>query len=706
MRGLLLAVALAGAGCAGPGDEPSMWLVVDTEPRLRAGLRDISFEPAVSPTRRILSRDGAMALSLPLEGLPRSLRVTAPGTCPVDVDLSTVSVGASVRASLRPWIETEPAIAQAGFDAPVRIEVSPGCREVIAGTIRWRVVEGEDLLQRQPSRQGFVLEGRTRPRVASLPDPLPWGIVPISPRTRDTTVLEGRWEGRAAAPVTLTVRVSAAARATGLPSVPLGQRVLLGGDGWTVVAKPPRATARVHVNGGVPTLEPDARGRWTLRDAAGAELELRVGRYDETPLDCGRPECHAAATSNAVSTRMTNVLSRALRGQIEGWAPACAIGCHVVGEAGLPDGGFVHVARELDASLPTVASEQGWDQLPAALRRLGGVGCIACHGPGAIPAPESRRAVLRADVCAVCHDAPPRYGQVDAWRQTRMAQSDVDEEARTSAQCRPCHTTAGFLAAVGIRPEPTVPPVGETPTPPGPPPATVAGSTPGELTSPTSLRPDPPAGIACAACHAPHGEHVGLALLRALPVPEALRGAGAEPHGGSHVCLFCHAPRNGEPVASAAAIWLGRGGVVPGNGAPLVGPPDHVDIEGGCVGCHRTGPRRFERGAGHAFVAPASQCRDCHEESTDLTALRLGLGERAESLLAQLRVARALAPAPDDPNRPPHARGLVITDPGAPLGRAAANVLLVVEDRGAAAHNPTYARMLLDAAEEALGQAR
>jgi hypothetical protein len=36
------------------------------------------------------------------------------------------------------------------------------------------------------------------------------------------------------------------------------------------------------------------------------------------------------------------------------------------------------------------------------------------------------------------------------------------------------------------------------------------------------------------------------------------------------------------------------------------------------------------------------------------------------------------------------------------LARAAYDVLLVLEDRGAAAHNPTYATKLLDAAERVL----
>ena len=37
-----------------------------------------------------------------------------------------------------------------------------------------------------------------------------------------------------------------------------------------------------------------------------------------------------------------------------------------------------------------------WDDLPRSLRRAGGVGCLSCHGPGAIPEESSRWAILRA----------------------------------------------------------------------------------------------------------------------------------------------------------------------------------------------------------------------------------------------------------------------------------------------------------------------
>ena len=222
------------------------------------------------------------------------------------------------------------------------------------------------------------------------------------------------------------------------------------------------------MTGGAASLLPDARGSFTLADAGGHTLRLVAGKYDETPLDCGRSDCHAGIASAALSNPMTTILERGLAAPFAGDYPGCALGCHAVGEPGLDDGGFVAVARDLGTTSHDVA-RTGFHDLPASLRRLGGVGCLGCHGPGAIPEANGRFAVLRADVCATCHDAPPRYGHVAAWRLSRMARSDADPRTRDAA-CARCHTTWGFLGRNDWRP-------------------------PDEVGA---------FGIACAACHAVH----------------------------------------------------------------------------------------------------------------------------------------------------------------------------------------------------------
>ena len=181
------------------------------------------------------------------------------------------------------------------------------------------------------------------------------------------------------------------------------------------------------------------------------------------------------------------------------------------------------------------------------------------------------------------------------------------------------------------------------------------------------------------------------------PLAVADRAAPAEK---SEVCLGCHTPdaTDGAPAASAAALWLGRGGLDPATGAPLAGPTPHGALAGGCVGCHQAGPA-VERGAGHAFVAGDAACARCHAKAfppEDLPA-------RARALWSAWR-ARADEQAPaQEPGEdgPPHARAAHL-DRATPLGRAAWDVALVLEDPAAAAHNAPYARQLLAAAERAL----
>jgi hypothetical protein len=168
--------------------------------------------------------------------------------------------------------------------------------------------------------------------------------------------------------------------------------------------------------------------------------------------------------------------------------------------------------------------------------------------------------------------------------------------------------------------------------------------------------------------------------------------AGIAPPGRSAVCLACHAPDPDEPrpSATAAAIFFGRGGIDPVSGAPLQGAFTHARVADACVGCHRNGPTTLERGAGHRFAAAPSACRSCHAQVPPAS----DVAERARRLWQVWR-------GHDTATGPPHA-GNARPDRRTPRGRAAWNVLLVLEDPAAAAHNAPYARALLAAAEPAL----
>lgn len=580
--------------------------------------------------------------------------------------------------------------APVGYGADFTVEARPLCAAARAGAVTWRQVGGPAAgalaLSLSSADRGFTLRARTPTLAAAVGAPLPWGVVPLSPRTRGEVVVEAKWTDGRGAEERHEVSVAAAPRARGLPNTALATRVHLGGAGWRVLARPPGAAATLEVTGGSSSLVPDVAGDWRLADGAGRALTLRAGRYDETPLDCGRSECHAAVTTAGAANPMTSVLARGLAPASDGHGatfgegyPGCALACHATGEPGLRDGGFVSVMGEL--GIETLAPRR-WDSLPRALRRLGGVGCLACHGPVALPEASARWSILRVDVCATCHDAPARYGHVVAWRATRMARADRDPRAATDRACARCHTTWGFLAHA------------------------TADATSIDRRPPADVAADVgPIGVTCAACHAVHehgagtGAHpAGLALLRSVPRPALLAGAAVPaPAEKSQVCLGCHAPAASDdaPAASAAALWLGRGGLDPATGVALVGPTPHAALAGGCVGCHRAGPAGVESGAGHAFVAGRDACARCHSKATSPD----DLAARARALWTTWR-ARAGRGAPED-GGPPHARAARL-DRATPLGRAAWDVSLVLEDPAAAAHNAPYARMLLAAAERAL----
>jgi hypothetical protein len=533
-------------------------------------------------------------------------------------------------------IETPPAPMDLGFDRPFSLRLRAGC----GSGVRWSQLAGSPV---PLSIDGPVLSART----PAFTGATSWGVLPFSPRTQGALTFVARWQagGRT---VEERVTVAAAARSRGLPNVPAGARVYLGGAGWRLVGGPPGHHAADPT--GVPaSFLPDRDGEWALADGTGRALRLRSGRYDETPLDCGRSGCHPAVSAAAAHSPMTTVLARGLGRWRGDDYPGCALACHATGEPGVPDGGFTHVVAELGLHGSALAD---WETTPPPLRRLGGVGCLACHGPGAVPEASARWSLLRADVCAVCHDDPPRYGHVVAWRESRMASADRDP--RTAATpCARCHSTGGFLAAVG--------------------------GLSGDRRAPEGIGP---LGIGCAACHAVHApDSTGPGLLRRTPTPAVL---GEVPAGGSSVCLGCHAP-DGGPTSSAAAIWLGRGGLDPASGRALEGPAPHAAVAGGCIGCHGGG----RAGAGHRFAARPDACRGCHGP--------LPLPAEIRARAARLWSALGHAPSSD----PPHASPAAL-DRNSPRGRAAWNVLLVLEDPAAAAHNPRYARRLLDASAEAL----
>lgn len=587
-------------------------------------------------------------LELTLDSRATEITVHAPGACPQSFEFPPRA--REGRTQLTPLIELSGPASDVGFDATFEVSVRTGCASARRGSIAWSV-EGAPLAELSVLDGGFRVVGRTAPAPERLTSWPAGHVVPVSPAERGTTRLVARWTSPSGDMVTRSIDVSAAPRSRGLPNVGLGERVLLAGSGYRVVTRPDGALAEVMPWGsfGLSSLVPDRAGAWEL-DAGGRRLRLHADRYDAVPLDCGRTECHAAETHAAQSSPMTAALVELLaRSEPD---VACAFGCHTTGEHGGTDGGFSHALADLDIDAETLPA---WNELPRPLRRLGGVGCLACHGPTAMPEESARWAILRADVCAYCHDAPPRYGHVRAWRSTALARADERLETRAIAECARCHTTWGLLDAVN---------------------PSASGS---------RIPPDDasPMGVACVACHAVHAQTaVQPGLLRRAPVDAVYAGLPESAVERSSTCIRCHSPEAGVGP-SAALIWAGQGAQDPLTGAPLLGPAPHAAVPGGCVGCHGSRTSSVSRGVGHDFRATPDRCPACHADRP----IDRSLFERARHLLSS-------ADAPAE-RHPAHARPSV---PVTVEDRALALARLVLEDRGAAVHNPRYAELLLDRA--------
>lgn len=608
------------------------------------------------------------------------IALSHPEACPITVEVPT---GATREVTIAPALSVADRL-QVGFGATFTLEARADCGG--AGRFRWRQIGGPEIASLESSADGHSITGRTHTLAELRPGPLPWGIVPLSPATAGEYRFEVTFTGDDGAAWRAEARVTAAARASGVPSIGLDHRTLLGGSGWRLVERPPDARAELVDRGAATELTPDHVGGWHLTDGDGRKLMVRVGRYDQTPLDCGRPECHPTATGDARVTPMTKILASSLTGKFGEYDLACALGCHTVGEPGLHDGGFEQVRSAFGIGLPRRVDPDAWVELPRALRRLGGVGCTGCHGPAAIPLPGVAKTILRSDVCATCHDAPPRYGHLVAWRRSRMSRADR-EPATRSGRCARCHTAQGFLLWQDVE----------------------------FLDWQNQKAPAPdevyiPTGISCAACHDPHGGPTADRLVRIIE-PSPLAPAPVWTRTGSGVCVPCHVPEAGAtaPAASAAALLVGQGGVQIATGEPLVGETQHGEVPG-CLGCHRAdgsdAPKDapLERGAGHAFAVDRTGCTsgDCHREGgSDGAAAATDLAGRAEALRAALVARGAIAVT----GTTPHAADLApAADPR--LARASRDLLLVLEDPAAVYHNAAYARALLDEVERWLDRGR
>lgn len=661
-RGGLALVLVLAAGCATEPVADTVVVRLEASAQRPLAADAIHYTPSDNVRAARLSAQGS--LSIERRDRSRALTVSIPQWCPVIVPAGPQRTPIDAREVIDLGRD-RPAV---GFDTPFTVTVRHGCAERGRGRIEWRQLEGAPLAELSSLRDGFELHARMPPVEQQHWDAVVPGIVPFSPRTQGRVVLEALWRGPGAPPIRRQLALVATSRATGLSSVAVSQQLMLAGTDWRVQKAPPSGHAQVHPSGGLFAFTPDAPGSWTLAHSDGQTLVVQALWHDKTPADCGRSECHASIAETTRDSPMSSALERHLE-STGGDAVGCMLDCHVLGERGAHDGGFLDVAAQLGFSW---LAHTRWEDLPQPLRRLGGVRCTACHGPGVLPERQGRELVLRSDVCASCHDAPPRYVHVEQWRASSMARADVAPGTRAGG-CAGCHTTSGFLERV-------------------------AGRSPRARSLEAA-----PVGIACAACHAPHDQHRGARLVRTVPVGTVDDDAALD--ASSALCLACHAPAPEQPLPSApsGALWQGQARVpaADGNGWDVLRVAGaHRQVPRGCVGCHgaaAAGAQGARANLDHSFRVEPKTCTSCHVPgSSQLSDGPNELAQRARALAQALaRACRVSASA----SQPAHASAHEAACDSPRQTRALYEVQLVLQDRAALVHNGALARALLQDAQ-------
>jgi hypothetical protein len=299
-RPLLLLCLVLGAACASRRErKPNLRHLVVSAPELPSEALDaLRVTPRESVIR--MERRGA-TVSLDLSTTKKSFELEAPGSCPLSLDANNLP--SHVR--LEPRIEITGPSEDVGYDAPFELALRTLCGEAGGprGTVVWET-HGGPLRAVSTLDQGYRVSARTESAPRRIAEARLGEIVPISPNERGLTTLTAHWTGADGSVSQRTVTVSAAPRSRGLPNVALGERTLLGGKGFRIVARPPASQAEPSPFGSLTSIVPDARGLFELASGE-THVRLLVGSYDSVPLDCGRAECHAAAAHAAENSPMT-----------------------------------------------------------------------------------------------------------------------------------------------------------------------------------------------------------------------------------------------------------------------------------------------------------------------------------------------------------------------------------------------------------------
>ena len=275
--------------------------------------------------------------------------------------------------------------------------------------------------------------------------------------------------------------------------------------------------------------------------------------------------------------------------------------------------------------------------------------------------------------CVQCHNSTDIItGKAAAWADSKHGTGEAFVRGE-SGSCAGCHSGSAFVEMIDAGAAPNTYGVGD----------------------PTSTRQD------CRTCHDLHDTYTDAdwALRTADAVDlYALDGVTFD-CGEGNLCVNCHQPRRAIPAAADGMIsginghWGPHHGpqsamLMGEAGAGVDGSPSlhYTLVENSCVNCH------LGEEQDHSFEANLSSCQVCHSdaENFDINGVQTEIQAMADELGEKL-VAAGLVDENSADGHP------IVTE--APEAQAIAlwNWLYVShEDKSLGAHNPKYAKALLE----------
>ena len=470
-------------GCMEPQPRGSLelWVLGPPYPRARCAKGDSSLgrlyprgEPVAGAT--VVLEPGGFTGSTDSHGKitlsdlpPGSYTVTASASSHGEAPGQTLSVssGETTRSMVRltPCVSGGDDRLRVGFGNSVSLGAVNNCGGAWGGvSYSWSQVEGPDIRASVKSWTDRILSFTTAPieKVRKLPDePRVLSFSPDEAGQYVFRVMGRRKDGKVSQ---AHVMVTSTDVTGGLNSVPPGNLYYFAGRkkgpwNWKITTWPMGWIRTLEgANTRTPSVRPLPSGPLATQQSlviedqlSGISFKLVVGYWNQVNRDCGRYECHPPLQKSWQKTRHAKTWQKLLDGELKSSraepAESCAT-CHSLGhEPGVDNWGYDDVARFEKVTFPLTARKGNYRKLPASVKEVSNVYCLACHGPARVDPPVAEQpGRFGAGVCARCHDRKPEQDLVSQWRLSKMSRTvtgDVNG-AEAKEQCSHCHTAQGF----------------------------------------------------------------------------------------------------------------------------------------------------------------------------------------------------------------------------------------------------------------------